>query len=319
MKQSVFVSVAFGILISQMPAGNDRLITFDVQVIDSLTGEIPELLGPDDFQIFDNGQRVPVRKLAIETPPMDLVFVIYMTNPGLSTREDRKRYTDGLNAVATAVRKDDRAGVIRGGGPKGELLRLTGDHTAIRAALLRGPQAQPDKGRLLDAVSSALSLVSEQTPPDRRRAIVAITDDIDHHSETKEDALEASLLRSGVTLHEVLLALAPAGARVYGGGPRLPGVHLPRVNGIIGPGSAAGATSLVNLVRATGGEHQIGDDFDVAMPALIDRLRMRYALTIEVPRATKAFHKIEITLRAGILQAHPNFTVRTRTGYYSEP
>jgi hypothetical protein len=75
----------------------------------------------------------------------------------------------------------------------------------------------------------------------------------------------------------------------------------------------------VNLVRATGGEHQIGDDFDVALPALIDRLRMRYALTIEVPTAPKAFHKIEITLRAAILQAHPDITVRTRTGYYSEP
>lgn len=318
MRLWVTILAACGTLIGPAAAQNTRLISLDVQVVDARTGEIPELLGPHDFEVYDDGQQIPIRNLAIDTPPMDLVFLIYMSNPGLSTRVDRQRYAQGLKAAVMALRQKDRAGVIRGSGPRGESLRLTGDPAAIRQALLRGHGAQPDKNRLFDAASSALSLLSEQTSLDRRRAIIAITDDIERHSETKQDALEESLLRAGVTLHEVMLALAPAGSGVYAGAP-LPGLHIPRISGVVGSGNLAGGDSLVNLVRATGGENQIGDDFDTALPALIRRLRMRYTLTVSVPAAASAFHKIEVRLTPECRLAHPDVTVRTRIGYYSEP
>ncbi len=76
---------------------------------------------------------------------------------------------------------------------------------------------------------------------------------------------------------------------------------------------------MVKLVRATGGENQIGDNFDTTLPALIRRLRMRYTLTIEVPAAARAFHKIEVKLTAESRLAHPDTAVRTRLGCYSEP
>jgi VWFA-related protein len=297
-------------------APDTRLVSLDVRVVDARTGEVPELLGPRDFEVYADGQRIPIRNLEIETPPMDLVFLIYLSNPGLSSPLDRKRYGQGLRAAVTALRREDRAGVIRGSGTRGVLLPMTGDQAAIREALLR--RAQPDKNRLFDAAASALSLLSGQTSLARRRAIIAITDDIERHSETKEDALEEGLLRAGVTLHEVMLALIPAGSHVWGKA-RLGPIQLPEINGAVGGGVSPSGGSLVNLVRATGGESPIGDDFDVALPALIHRLRMRYILTVAAPAAARAFHKIEVGLTPESRLAHPNSTVCTRVGYYSEP
>jgi hypothetical protein len=219
-KQWIAILAIAGVLIGEAAAQNTRRLVLDVQVIDPGTGEIPELLGSKDFEIYDDGKRIPIHHLAIDTPPMDFVFVVYLSNSGLSTREDRKRYTKGLNAAVISLRQDDRAAVVRGAGPHGRLLGLTSDANAIRQALLRGPRAQ----------------------------------------------------------HEIVLALAPAGLRVHAGAPRFPAVHLPRLNGIIGGGNPSGA-SLVNVVRATGGEHQIGDHFDSAFPAL----------TVAVPRQTRDF------------------------------
>jgi VWFA-related protein len=305
-----------GMATHSLTAQDTRLVSLDVRVVDARTGEIPELLGPRDFEVYADGQRIPVRHLDIETPPIDLVFLIYLSNPGLSSPLDRKRYGQGLRAAVTALRREDRAGVIRGSGTRGVLLPMTGDPAAIGEALLGG--AQPDKNRLFDAAASALSLLSGQTSLARRRAIIAITDDIERHSETKEDALEESLLRAGVTLHEVMLALTPGGVRTIGGGPRIGPLHIP-INGAVGGGVSPSGGSLVNLVRATGGESLIGDDFDVALPALIHRLRMRYILTVAPPAAARAFHKIEVGLTPESRLAHPNSTVCTRIGYYSEP
>ncbi len=82
-----------------------------------------------------------------------------------------------------ALRPEDRAGVVRGSGPRGEILRLSGDPVAISRALLYA--AQPDKNRLFDSAANALSLLSGQPSITRKQAIVAITDDIERHSETK--------------------------------------------------------------------------------------------------------------------------------------
>ncbi len=319
MKRWLSLFVACGVVLWQALAQNAMTVILDVQVIDAETGEIPDLLGPQDFRVYDNGRLTRIQHLDIETPPLDLVFVVYLSKAGLSTREDRQRYATGLNAAVVSLREDDRAGVVRGAGLRGELLSLTGDKAALRQALLRGPHVQPDTGRLFDTVSGALSLASEQRSPNRRRAIIAITDDIERHSETKQDALQESLLRFGVTLHEVILALVPAGPRVHAGAPQIPGIHLPRLDGVVGTGNSANAASLVPLVRATGGEIVIGDNFDTALPSLLRRLRMRYALTIPATDASSAIHQVEVKLAPECLQAHPRLKVTTRIGYYSGP
>lgn len=304
-------------LTGRSAAQKSRLIDLDVQVFDARTQEIPELLGPKAFEVYDNGQKIPIQNLAIDTPPMDLVFLIYFSKPGLSTPLDRQRYRQGLEAAVTTLRPDDRAGVVRGSGTRGISLHLTADSAAIRQALLRG--TQPDRYRLLDAVAGAMSLLAKRTPPGRRRAIIAISDDIERHSETKETALETDLLTAGITLHEVMLALTPAGGSMNASAPWPGGPRIPRISGISGLGNSAGAGSIVELVRATGGESKTGDNFDTTLPALIERLKLRYTLTVEVPAADPAFHRIEVRLTPKTRLAHPDARVRTRTGYFSQP
>ena len=296
-------------------AQTEKLIGLDVQVIDTRTGDIPELLGPNDFEVYVDGQRTSIRKLDIESPPLDVVFVIYMSNPGLSTPLERQRFTGGLRAAAGALRPEDRAGVVRGPGPRGVTLALTADSSAVTRGL-SGGVAQPEKERLFDAAASALSLFPKQASLVRRRAIIAITDDIERHSETKADGLQEDLLTAGVTLHEVMLALTRAGSRVNVGGPQLP---IPQITGVVGRRGSSGGGSLVGIVRATGGETLIGDDFDEVLPGLLRHLRLRYTLTVAVPAGLKAFHKTEVGLSPAKRLQFPNVTVRTRIGYYSAP
>jgi hypothetical protein len=314
----IVILAAAGILIARAASPDARLIALDVQVVDTHSGEIPELLGPEDFEVRNDGQKIPIRGLHIDTPPMDVVFLIYSSGRGLTTPRERKSYLSGLNAAVDTLRPQDRAGVVRGSGTRGVSLRLTADRGALKRSLLRG--AQPDKGRLFDATSNALSLFPREPSLTRRRIVIAISDDIERHSETSADALEAALLDRGVTLHEVMLAFTPAGARIHPGAPRIGGLHLPipRIAGIAGSDSDD-ALSLVGLVNATGGEHPIGDSFEDVLPALIRRLRLRYTLTVAVPAGPRAFHRIEVELTPQKRSKFPGLAVRTRVGYYSEP
>lgn len=113
-------------------------VSLDVQVIDSRSGETLELLGPNDFQVYSDGERVPIMQLDIETKPVDLVFLIYFSKPGLSTPQDRQRFVKGLQALSGFLRPGDRAGVVRGRGSQGVALSLTSNRAALDQALLAG-------------------------------------------------------------------------------------------------------------------------------------------------------------------------------------
>jgi hypothetical protein len=57
----------------QMPrfSSHAQLVMVDVQVTEKGTGRIVELLGPKDFEIYDEGHRQEIREFHFETTPID--------------------------------------------------------------------------------------------------------------------------------------------------------------------------------------------------------------------------------------------------------
>lgn len=68
-------------------SANTQLVMVDVQVTEKGTGRILELLGPKDFEIYDEGQCREIREFHFETAPIDFRFPVL--------RQDRLRPCEG--------------------------------------------------------------------------------------------------------------------------------------------------------------------------------------------------------------------------------
>jgi hypothetical protein len=165
---------------------------------------------------------------------------------------------------------------------------------------------------LYGAVPLASTLFPKPKDPGRRRAIVAVTDDVERRSKITIEALTTELLEADTTLNAAVVVLGMSGRRIGGGGVW----GIPRVEREIG-GTRTGA-SLRAAVDATGGEVIPGDEFSDKFPELIERIRMRYLLGFYVqPSATREFHAIDVRLTPEAKGKYPDALIRARRGYWS--
>lgn len=96
------------------------------------------------------------------------------------------------------------------------------------------------------------------------------------------------------------------------------GWGIPRIEREIG-GSRSGE-SLLAAVEATGGDAVPGDEFDKALPELMDRIRMRYLLGFYAePTLQRQYHALEVRLTPEALKLYPGALVKARRGYYTDP
>jgi VWFA-related protein len=291
-----------------------HLVQLDVQVTEKGTGRIVELLGPNDFEIYDEGLLREIRDFHFETMPVDFVFVTYGKG-GLGTPKDINEFRRGLFAAAAELRPNDRGAVLRTADKTQVDLQLTGDRESVRWALVgRNSRYEPGYDRLYDAVSAATTLFPRPRDRTRRRAIIAITDDIERESKTTLPELIVNLLESDATLHAAICVLGKQPSREVGVG----GVWgIPRVSRKIG-GERTGA-SLREAVQATGGESIPCDVFREALPELVRRIRQRYVLGFYAdPNAALGFHRVEVKLTPEAKVKYPQVVVRARRGYYSD-
>ncbi len=297
-----------------------QLVMVDTQVTEKGTGRVLDLLGPKDFEIYDDGQLRPVKEFHFETNPVDIVFVLY--GQGWMSIREVNDYRKGLNLAIDEIRPGDRAAVTGGDTDSKADLPMTGDREAVRQALLsvrkdgRIHTHLSHPGRLYDALKSATTLFEKPRERGRRRVIIALTDDLEQHSKTRLEGLIAELLESDVTLNAIVL-VGQSGAVRSGGGIPIPGV--PRINTTIGGSNTSGA-SIRPAIEATGGETVPGDLFQDRFPELIRRVRMRYLLGFYAePEDGRRYHTIEVRLTLEARTRNPNAIIRARSGYYSEP
>ncbi|SRR5579875_1984089 len=209
-----------GSLCSQEPprfSSTVQLVMVDVQVVEKTTGRILDLLGPKDFEVYDDGRQREIREFHFETSPLDVVFLIYGRS-GFGPAKDINAFRRGLRAAGEALRPGDRAAMIRTDSAAQIDVPLTGDLERVRHALTWGDSYRVGYDHLYDAVAAGTTLFPRRKDPGRRRALVAITDDIERKSGIAVDALITELLESDVTLNEVVVVLGTRARRIGVGG-----------------------------------------------------------------------------------------------------
>ncbi len=291
-----------------------QLVLVDVQVTEKGTGRVVELLGPKDFEIYDEGRLRDIREFHFETTPIDFVFLFY-GKTGLGPAKDIQAHYRGVAAAFSELRPGDRAALLHTDSAAQVEVPMTAD---IEMLTKRRRRARYRQGydHLYDAVKAATTLFPRPRDPARRRVIVAVTDDVERGSKTKLDPLITDLLEADATLHEVVCVWGEQPSREVGVG----GVWgIPRVSRRIGGGPRIGA-SLRDAVQATGGEAIPGDLIQEKFPELMRRIRMRYLLGFYTePTAKREFHRLEVRLTPEAQKENPNALVRARRGYYSVP
>ncbi len=292
-----------------------QLVVVDVQVTEKGTGRILDLLGPKDFELYDNDLRQDIRLFQFETAPLDLVFLLYGKS-GVGPVKDINAFRESLTSAVDALRPGDRTAILRTDSASRIDLPLTDDLVKARRAIVMGGDCHCKTGHdhLYDAVMAAATVFPRRKDSGRRRAIFAITDDVERGSKITLNTLITEVLEADTTVNEAVVVLGFTGRRIgLGGVWRIPGVQRE-----IG-GSRSGE-SLRAVVEATGGEVVSGDKFRENSSEIIGRMRMRYLLGFyPAPTPVREFHTINVRLTTEAKLRFPSALIRARRGYYSAP
>jgi VWFA-related protein len=318
-----------------------ELVNTPVTVRDA-KGEMVMDLSRDDFRVFDNGVPQRIEDFDIGGGPLSVVLVLERSSrvePLLpAVRKAGIVFTQavlGQLGEAAVVGFDERSEV---------LLPFTTDQDKIEKTIenlrvgLQGVHMQ-------DALARAVGMLRNR-PPQRRRAIVVVSEAADDGSETRLGAVLREAQLSNITIYSVGLSTTAAqlraGTKDPAPGPLPPGVFgmPPRPGTVQTPTTEQQARGNINILAAviwaverlanvvghnsleaatagTGGMHvpTFRDrSIEVALHEIGSELHGQYVLTYR-PTGTEAtgFHEIKVEV------IKPGLSVRTRPGYYLPP
>jgi VWFA-related protein len=319
MKSAGTLLVALALIWAQaerLPASDSLPVAVDVQVEDEDMGEILELLGPKDFEIYENGRKCTIRGLEIETTPLDVVFLLYGPESWGEPNEWNEM-TKALQTAVSALNPEDRAGVLRSDSESKNAVPLGPDMGRIQDALRIRNTAFPSisHDHLFQAVNAANTLLPKSAKRDRRRVILAITDDIEKKSNVTMDELITVLLDSNTIVNAVLVLTGSRDSSRSQAANSGSGSH--REFSLWPSGRAS---SLRPVIQATGGEAISVDVFKKDPEELIRRLRLRYLLRYDTEAATKQeYRTIEVKLSPDARKQYPGASIKAPRGHYAYP
>ncbi|HEV8143348.1 MAG TPA: VWA domain-containing protein, partial [Methylomirabilota bacterium] len=152
-----------------------------------------------DFGLTDNGVPQQVESVTLDRLPLNVTLVLDTSQSLFGER--LTQLVQAGEALTNALRKDDRAALVTFSHQIELTVPMTGDMSAIRAALA-GLEARGSTA-LRDAVHVAIEL----DPHDRSRSLLLVfTDGHDTVSWLTEDAVLDTARRSGVVIHAVRVA-----------------------------------------------------------------------------------------------------------------
>lgn len=299
-----------------------RLVLLDVQVIDRDSGKILDSLLRDDFRVEDDGRLQEVKLFEYASTPLDLVLLVDVSG---SMIEASRAIVQTLRWAVQDLRSSDRVALITFSKNSTVVLLFTESRSKLLEAAERAVEhtSRLEQGtQLYDALVTAAGLFRAEgkAVPDRRRAVLTVTDDKESNSKSKAQAVITELLESNAIANAVVInTREPAGRRRI---TRL-GVPIPGVPPITGdrqlPPPKHVYLSMQRIVAETGGEMTNRREREDFLGEIFARIRSRYLLGFYADTETggPVFHRLTVRLSPARQRDYPRALVRTRTGYYA--
>jgi VWFA-related protein len=249
----------------------------------------------DSFHVTDNGLDQSIVYFAHDEQPLDVILLFDTSN---SMRRVVARVAEAAHMAMGELQPGDRVAIMAFDKTTDLIQDSTTDLPAAEHAISgkvlqrRTHCCSPIQAAVGAAARRFLKQhVSDRQQPNRRRAIVVITDDMG--TSTRPSALrdleEADAIVLGVIVRR---------------GPRF------------GPGLLLGYKGIRDFAIDTGGDMLNTRDAAEGVREMLNRLRMRYSLYYALPSCRPGERRtIQVELTAEAAAGHPGAIVRARTGY----
>jgi len=306
-------------------------------------GQLALDLGPEDFQVYDNGNLQHIVHFDLGGDPMAVVLVVEGSSRVAPLMPAIRK--TGILFTETVMGANGEGAVLSFDDASKLLVPFTFDHNRIQKAVA-DLKPGDDGARLYDALARAVRMLEDQ-PPSRRRVIVALSESVDTGSETKLESVLRDAQLANISIYSVGLSTTAAQLRAaprqatgptFGppgtfsrpgvpGSPQTPGTVeqssanvdlLPLVEDLVKMGiNLVTPQALEAASAATGGDHIRtfhDNSIEQAMNRVGQELHAEYTLAYDAPpEGPWAWHEITVKV------TRPGFKVRTRPGYFLAP
>jgi VWFA-related protein len=300
-------------------------------------------LGPEDFQVYDDGNLEHIIHFNVGGEPVSAVLVVEDNDRVASVLPTLRKtgiiFTQavmGGNGEGSVIAFDDKARVI---------VPFTFDHERIQKSIAELKPGESGS-HLYDALAEAVQMLENQ-PENRRRVIVAISESRDTGSLAKLGSILRDAQLANITIYSIGLssimaklrapasqysppAFGPPGTFAhpgYPGSPQTPSTMeqqggnmnlLALVETLVKMGvNLVSPEAMAAASAATGGDHiRAFHDHSIeeALYRVGTELHAEYTLAYQAPQhGPWTYHEITVKI------TRPGYTVRTRPGYFLAP
>jgi VWFA-related protein len=280
-------------------------------------GKFVDGLRPEDFELEDTGKRQRIEldyseslapislAVAVQTSEIAAPVIAKFAKVGSLIQP----LVTGQRGEAALVTFDDEVRVA---------LDFTSDPDAIVNAFRSVAAGHGEKGRTIDAVAKAVSMLSAR-PGDRRRVLIVISESRDRGSESDLSQTITAAMKEGIAVYAATFSAQKTAWTVKGG--ELPppsggGGSIPIIPIFIELGRLATTNAADAMARATGGEHLSFTTLrglEHVIAGIGEELHSQYMLSFYPQGSTSAEYR-ELTVR---IHDHPEFRLTSRPGYWA--
>jgi len=292
-----------------------NLVQVDTIVRDR-TGKPMSSLRQEDFRVFEDGAEQRIQFFSRDQQPLAVALVIDRSG---SVAPLMSNVQTAAYQSLQLLKAGDEVCLFAFAGNVELLEELTPNRQRV-ANRIGGIRAGGGTA-IVDAVSEALRYL-EAAAPDKRRAVILISDNAEGRSAMPVDYAVELALETEAVVYSVKVGNTASAGSVLGipgiPGLPLPRLPLPRIGGV-------GGDPVPTITKETGGEifdATGGSSIGAALTTAVDRLKLRYTLSYTPPNAgvpgsaKGAYHRIEVRLVSRFGRPDTDYTVHARSGYY---
>jgi VWFA-related protein len=252
-------------------------------------------LQKEDFVILDNGQRQTLRYCSQDEEPLDIVLLFDIS---ASMGPSIRKVADSARLAMSELRRGDRVAIMSFNTGVWLEAPFNDDLNAVANRLIEGIRNTHFGGGtyILDGVDEAAKYFQRQPEAERRRAVLAFTDD-EGHGFKSQKSVTRDLWDADAILCGLIIGSSP-------------------IIQIAGPHLIGGDDYIEDVAAQTGGDVVRADPPGPAFRQMLLRMRKRYSLYYPMPVGKPGqIRRVTVDLTDAAKKRHPDAAVLARKGY----